>query len=658
MPIRVACTECDKKLSVRDVLAGKKVKCPGCGSVFIAAALGGSTAVKAASPKLAPPSAKDNVSAKPMAKRPAPPPIDNDEDLDERPTRGKKPIARDDDDEDSNDRPARGKGKRGKPAAGGSKLWLWLVLAGILVIGGGLGVYFVFFNGAGGGPIAKGNQGKQGGIQGGGGNQTGQNHAAGGNIALADLVPGDAFFFASVSGEAYNAKALEGLKPLFGKQIEDAFQKETGVPIGDVQAISAFSVGSFAEAQKNPQIPPFVIVAQTKRPFNEQQVTAAFQAGDLGKNKMMTLEFAGGQMVMMGAPTILQAYKAKKGAVKATGVLERALAKASTSTGVVIAMNIPPEAVQMVGPAAQMAPASLLKAQALLISFDLTDKLQLNASIVLDDAATATQLKKDADEHLAKAAQLIVNFIPEPQAAKLLQKMLADLKINAQDKELTVAFQADAAVAIGMILPAIQKVREASTSTAGLNNLKQIVLAWHGYHDRNKMMPPQTIGKGLSWRVAILPYIEQQNLYSQFKLDEPWDSAHNKKLIPLMPKVYESPSRQAGPGMTYYQSFVGPNTVNKNPMKGMMFQQITDGTSNTILIAEAANAVEWTKPADIQVAPNQPIVLGGDNSGTQAARADGSCLRLPRNLDQQILRLLIDPQDNMPIPDFSGPGKK
>jgi len=76
------------------------------------------------------------------------------------------------------------------------------------------------------------------------------------------------------------------------------------------------------------------------------------------------------------------------------------------------------------------------------------------------------------------------------------------------------------------------------------NNLKQIAIAFHQYHDTYKSLPLHAIyskdGKTplLSWRVAILPFIEQDALYKQFKLDEPWDSEHNKKLIPLMPRIY------------------------------------------------------------------------------------------------------------------------
>ena len=106
------------------------------------------------------------------------------------------------------------------------------------------------------------------------------------------------------------------------------------------------------------------------------------------------------------------------------------------------------------------------------------------------------------------------------------------------------------AILIGLLLPAVQKVREAAARMKCQNNLKQIGLALHNFHDANQKFPQgQRTGIGsANWRVLIFPYLEQDNLYRQFKLDEPWDSEHNKKLIPLMPKVYADPRVPAEPG--------------------------------------------------------------------------------------------------------------
>ncbi len=94
------------------------------------------------------------------------------------------------------------------------------------------------------------------------------------------------------------------------------------------------------------------------------------------------------------------------------------------------------------------------------------------------------------------------------------------------------------------------------------NNLKQIALAVINYSDTNGgIMPTNVVANDkplLSWRVQILPYIEQDGLYKEFKLDEAWDSDHNKKLIAKMPKIY-APVRggKKDAGLTYYQAFSG-----------------------------------------------------------------------------------------------------
>jgi hypothetical protein len=169
------------------------------------------------------------------------------------------------------------------------------------------------------------------------------------------------------------------------------------------------------------------------------------------------------------------------------------------------------------------------------------------------------------------------------------------------------------------------------------NNLKQLMLALHNYHDAHDHFPTDIRDKDgkplLSWRVQILPYIEQEGLYRKFKLDEPWDSENNKKLIAQMPKVFRSP-RQADTlkDHTTYLAPLGPGFMWDDP-KGVKISQITDGTSNTIALVEADDdrAVVWTRPADITIDSKDPTagLLGHYAEGFQAAVADGS-VRLVR----------------------------
>jgi hypothetical protein len=203
-------------------------------------------------------------------------------------------------------------------------------------------------------------------------------------------------------------------------------------------------------------------------------------------------------------------------------------------------------------------------------------------------------------------------------------------------------------VAAGFALPAVQKVRGAATRSRSANNMKQILLAFHNYHDTYGALPAAAIcdpnGKPLlSWRVAILPYIEGDNLYKQFHLDEPWDSEHNKKLIPLMPKVYALPNvTKDGESTTHYRAFVG-NGAGMELKKGTRFADFTDGLSNTLLIVEAAEPVEWTKPDDLAYDPTKPLPkLGKLNpEGFWAGMGDGSVRFIPKTVNEKTLRALI-----------------
>jgi RNA polymerase sigma factor (sigma-70 family) len=192
------------------------------------------------------------------------------------------------------------------------------------------------------------------------------------------------------------------------------------------------------------------------------------------------------------------------------------------------------------------------------------------------------------------------------------------------------------------------ELAEEAAKHRSMNNLMQLALAMHNYHAANGQFPPAAIyridGKPLlSWRVLLLPYLDQRNLFSQFKLDEPWDGPTNKKLLAKMPEIYASPRGKAKEThSTIYQVFTGPGTIFPGP-KASRIADITDGTANTILIVEAAETVPWTKPADLPYDPKKPLPkLGGISSkGFTAAFADGAGHFLKKTIKEATLRALI-----------------
>jgi hypothetical protein len=203
-----------------------------------------------------------------------------------------------------------------------------------------------------------------------------------------------------------------------------------------------------------------------------------------------------------------------------------------------------------------------------------------------------------------------------------------------------------------LLLPAVQSAREAARRTASMNNLKMLSLSVLNFEAATGRLPAAAIptkdGKpGLSWRVAILPFLEENNLYDQFHLDEPWDSEHNRKLIPLMPDVFRSTSGQAGPGKTVYLAIRGEKAAiaESETDKGVPLRQIADGTSLTVWLVEVddAKAVEWTKPDDFAPNADDPWQgLGGLRpGGVLAAFVDGHIEFLPRSLPKETLRALF-----------------
>jgi hypothetical protein len=219
---------------------------------------------------------------------------------------------------------------------------------------------------------------------------------------------------------------------------------------------------------------------------------------------------------------------------------------------------------------------------------------------------------------------------------------------------------ASAPLLAAVMLPAVQSAREAARRTQGANNLKQIALAVHNYADTYRALPAaystDKDGKPLlSWRVHILPYIEQDALYKRFKLDEPWDSEHNKALIPLMPAVLRDPSSQAEPGKTNYLAITGEAGIFTPPKdvadaitfpKGVGFADITDGTSNTLLTVAAGDekAVIWTKPDDFN--PDEAMspvleLMGLNSGGFQAGFGDGSVRFISQSIDPSVLEALF-----------------
>ncbi len=210
---------------------------------------------------------------------------------------------------------------------------------------------------------------------------------------------------------------------------------------------------------------------------------------------------------------------------------------------------------------------------------------------------------------LEKSGRAIADLIAKTPSDPAIPGLIGRLKTEVQGARIVVT--GDPETAAGLVSAIIRPAREASTRSGCTNNEKQIALALHNYASAHKgaFPPATTTGKDgkplLSWRVMILPYLEQDALFKEFHQDEPWDSPHNKALIARMPETYRCPLqavRSAREGKTRYVGLRGAGTIFRGDQP-VGLRDITDGTSNTIFYLDAGDdhAVTWSKPDDLEM---------------------------------------------------------
>ena len=198
--------------------------------------------------------------------------------------------------------------------------------------------------------------------------------------------------------------------------------------------------------------------------------------------------------------------------------------------------------------------------------------------------------------------------------------------------------------------------QEAARRVMRLNNLKQIALAMLNYENSHNGFPPAAIcdkqGKPLlSWRVAILPFIDEKPLYDQFRLDEPWDGPNNNKLVNLMPLVYQG-QRTERDGKTTIVVFTGKDAPFDEGKK-LAIADIIDGVSSTIMAVEAGEdkAVPWTRPEDLPFDPQNPRAALGNiaPTGFLGVMFDCSAHVFKSDMSAETLGRLINPRDKQPV---------
>jgi prepilin-type processing-associated H-X9-DG protein len=215
-------------------------------------------------------------------------------------------------------------------------------------------------------------------------------------------------------------------------------------------------------------------------------------------------------------------------------------------------------------------------------------------------------------------------------------------------------------VLVALLLPAVNAAREAGRRASCLNKMHQLGLAMANYQSTYGHYPPAsggTKGHPVSWRVALLPFMEYDYLYKQYHQDEPWNSPNNLAIAKQALKEYQCPSdTQDGAGETSYVMITGKNTAGGTPgSPGARLMQFTNGSSQTIMIVEVHGLkIPWTEPRDITLDELiQRVTASGGHighvSGFNVTMADGSVRNIPAQINPGDLRIMATVNGGKPV---------
>lgn len=207
----------------------------------------------------------------------------------------------------------------------------------------------------------------------------------------------------------------------------------------------------------------------------------------------------------------------------------------------------------------------------------------------------------------------------------------------------------------------VSRMTASRDQSISIRNLQKIADALNAYAADHGNYPPVAItdnsGKPLlSWRVLLLPYLDEEELYNKIDLTVPWDDPINATIFPRMPTVFRHPNaaEQNFYNQSGYYLVTGPGTL--FPASGPLGpNDITDDPTQTILVIEAKSSMmpgSWAEPIDIDYAAMQGNIGGNPSTevgglldnGVAMATTDGRGHFLPNTTDPLVLRALITPQ--------------
>lgn len=699
--ILIQCPGCSAKLAISDASKlGKKIRCSKCSEVFVAKALkpGGSKSsapVKAAKPK---PKKSDedefNFDDMEMEDTSI---EDEEEDFEPRPAKSKSASTK---------KGAKGKDKGKKKSGGNMPLIIGGVVAVVLLLG--VGGYFLF-SGGGDAPAAPQQPGAAPApvAQADSPNDKilalkwlPQDTEVIIHLKVADLWNAP-LLKGLLSGPQVEG-SIQQMQQMIGLTPSDV--ESVTVGLKNLQQLQG--AGMMMAMGAAPPEFPVLFVVRSKKPVDASQMqqllvqTAPNQAAKIvdhsGKQyvegpsnkpggKPVGLWFADSSTLVAGHSDEVKAAMDRGETVtprqefRAVDASSQLLFVAAPSNPATMFQGAPPPSPSTPPALAEMQQAIQSSLTAASLGISVQGGIALQSSLVFKDSAGTSKIKPGIDVAVAMARDQLtaMQATTPPLLFELGEMLLTNLQVTEQNQVAKISTNIpDSAqqkleqlpgIVMGMMAFGGGPFGQPKLDTPGarppgvalgggrdrqeaMNNLKQIGLAFHNYHDIQKKFPTaasvDASGKPLlSWRVHLLPLLDQQELYQQFKLDEPWDSDHNKALIPRMPAVFASSGgAPASSGLTRILVPVGAGMIFEGAQP-IGIREITDGTSNTILCVEvhADAAVPWTKPDDLQVDLNDPLknLAGSRPEGCLLLMCDGSVRTIQDTIDVNTLKALF-----------------
>ena len=309
------------------------------------------------------------------------------------------------------------------------------------------------------------------------------------------------------------------------------------------------------------------------------------------------------------------------------------------------------------------------------VRFDLGEGAEMTVILDCHDAKDVAELNRLLDQAVVWGAQFFDVEPTEPADSgelpladtamryfkRLLQQLASDFDCQEKEDRLVLRIKSELLASAGFgamateYLLAFGELSSAGSASEAVgwehsqNNLQRIGEAALAYHQLHEKLPQSSVGANgkrlLSWRVELLPFLGEWELYQQFRLDEPWDSEHNLRLAERMPAVFRSDENDRS-SKTCYLAAVGPAAV-MSPGKEASLGELGE-KSRAILFVEtnASRATLWTKPDDFVFNPADPLAgLGGRYAGGfLALYADGQPQFVFFNTEPAEIQALFQPK--------------